>query len=55
MIGNKRIFRKEKYSYYYILWIIHFLNGTCGIGIEHFDIYYIETMAKQASSEYRFN
>ena len=54
MIGNKTIFRKEVRTLIcfelYIILMVHL-----ALEIEHFDIYYIETMAEQTSSEYRFN
>ena len=49
-MGNKSIERILIYFELYIILMVH-----VALEIEYFDIYYIETMAKQASSEYRFN
>ena len=49
MIGNKTVRTLICFELYIIL-MVHL-----ALEIEHFDIYYIETMAEQTSSEYRFN
>ena len=49
MIGNKRIRILICFELYIIL-MVHVV-----LEIEHFDIYYIETMAEPTSSEYRFD
>ena len=49
-MGNKSIIRILIYFELYIMLMVH-----VALEIEHFDIYYTETMAEQTSSEYRFN